>query len=103
MLYIREQENETGTHDNVETPENIVLDGWIAVPSELELKAKTLLPFISLTVVGGIISEVGGNAIAKSAYEALPKVAPQPTLEETQNDIINMLVDYEYRLTLLEV
>ena len=45
--------------------------------------------------------EVIAVAVADNYFDV--PTPPQPTTEETQNDIINMLVDYEYRLTLLEV
>ena len=60
--------------------------------------------FGTLIFADGIVTGFTPDETAWNAWKAAnPEPTPQPTTEEIQNDMINMLVDYEYRLTLLEV
>lgn len=70
--------------------------GWAVVPPALEAEAQTYLPFIDLTVEDGKIIGVARGVIP----EPEPEPAPEPTPQE---DADAMLVDHEYRLTLLEL
>lgn len=101
MLLIELKPNQNVTHNDHSTPDwATVPEGWGKVPQELESLAMDLLPFVVLTVKDGIITSISDNAEARAAWEALPKPTPEPTPEEDRDA---MLIDQEYRLTLLEL
>lgn len=50
-----------------------------------------------------LINDVVVEKTAQEIATEESTISIQPTTEEIQNNMINMLVDYEYRLTLLEV
>jgi hypothetical protein len=45
--------------------------GWAKVPEELEGKAKEFLPWITVTISDGEITEISENAEGKAAWEKL--------------------------------
>ena len=65
MLYIKEQANSNGTHDNFQSSENVQVDGYLNVPLELEELALTLLPFVIITVADGVITNIEDNPVAR--------------------------------------
>lgn len=94
MLEISALEN--GAHRNQMGKMVTVPDGWIAVPTELEEKAKCFLPFINLKIENGILIDVEQGIVPEPTWES----EPEPTAEE---DLTAMAVDHEYRLTLMEL
>ena len=58
MLIIKQEPFENGAHANQSGNISTIPEGWLAVPQELEAKAASYLPFILLTVEGGIITAV---------------------------------------------
>ena len=82
--------NQTGAHI-AEIP-----SGWAAVPAELEAEAMSYLPFIDLTVTDGQITGVAQGEIPTPE----PEPDPGPTAED---DLLEMAIDHEYRITLLEL
>ena len=69
------------------------LEGWIAVPEELEAEVWASGGWCDLTIQDGVLV-----AITPTERPAEPE--PEPTAQE---DAEAMLVDHEYRLTLLEL
>ena len=69
------------------------LEGWIAVPEELEAQVWASGGWCDLTIRDGALV-----AITPTQRPAEPE--PEPTAQE---DTEAMMVDHEYRLTLLEL
>ena len=69
------------------------LDGWIAVPPQLEQKAWDCGGYCRLVVRDGVLEEV-------KPIDRPPEGKEIPSI---QDDVDTMLVDHEYRLTLLEL
>ena len=80
-------------------------EGFAEIPAGFDLTTYySMQGFVTLTVVDDIVTGMAANQAAKDAndvaYPATPAANPEPTVEE-DNDA--MLVDHEYRLTLLEL
>ena len=69
------------------------LKGWLAVPEELEAEVWACGGWCDLTVEDGILVGI--------VPKERPPQPPQPPTEQEDNDA--MLVDHEYRITLLEL
>jgi hypothetical protein len=96
MLIVEMNALSNGAHRNQIGDFKTVPDGWVLVPSELEADAMQMLPFIDLIFEGGQLASVVQGEIPAPA----PSPDPAPTTEE---DLMAMGVDHEYRLTLLEL
>ena len=72
------------------------LPGYIEVPGHLEREVWACLGWCDLTIEGGKLTGITPGAIP----EPEPAPEPEPT---TQEDTDAMLVDHEYRLTLVEL
>jgi len=83
-LYIELQALENGAHRNQRGDGLPVPDGWLAVPPELEEKAWGYLPFIALTVEGGVITAV--------AQGETPEPEEEPTPEPSVTELMNALL-----------
>lgn len=93
MLEIAALEN--GAHNN-QTYHGELPDGWALIPEDMELEN---FPFGDVTAeeIGGVMTVTGWAAgIVPEAEEA--EVEPSE-----EDDTASMLVDHEYRLTLLEL
>lgn len=95
-MIIKLEPYENGAHANQSNTPKVIPDGWVAVPRHLEAEAMSYLPFIELTVEDGVLTAVAQGTIP----EPEPEPEPEPT---AQDDTDAMLVDHEYRLTLLEL
>ena len=87
-----------GAHRN-QTPSYLakVPDGWAVVPDSLTTEN---FPF------GEVVVEEVNGTLTVTAWTpgVMPEPEPEPEAEPTaQDDIDAMLVDHEYRLTLLEL
>lgn len=72
------------------------LEGYIEVPAYLESAVWNTLGWCDLTIEGGMLTGV--------TLGTIPEPEPAPELEPTaQEDNDAMLVDHEYRLTLMEL
>lgn len=102
MFIIKIAPEENGAHASQKTNVPIsVPGGWAVVPPELEQTAVSLLPWVILTVQGGVVASITDDTEAREAWQAEhPTTEPQPTAEEDRDA---MLVDLEYRMTLLEL
>ena len=108
MDIIKIEPRESGAHDNRHTPwEAAVPDGWAKIPEGVACPDS--YPFVRLTVevLDGVPTVTAMEAMDRPERE--PEKAP-PTVEEqlaalqtAQEDTDALLVDQEYRLTLLEL
>lgn len=86
---------ENGAHKNQIIESNVVPpNGWAVIPDNIELPST--FPFVNLTI------DENGNITGVTAG-----VVPEPEPEETEpseaEDAAALLIDHEYRLTLLEL
>lgn len=72
------------------------LPGYIEVPGHLEREVWACLGWCDLTIKGGKLTGITPHTIP----EPEPAPEPEPTAQE---DTDAMLVDHEYRLTLVEL
>ena len=103
MNIIQKQPNSSGAYPPIQS-----WSGDVPPDTHYEISAdmsEFYNGFIIPTIENGVVTSFVCNTALWNTWKASlpPEQPPQPTTEETQNDIINMLVDYEYRLTLLEV
>lgn len=97
MLMVEIKPLENGAHRNQMGSNDVAIpDGWAVVPENLEMEARSYLPFVDLTVMDGEIVSVSQGTIPEPG----PEPAPEPT---TEDDLMTMAVDHECRLTLLEL
>lgn len=96
MQMIKIAANENGSHNN-QTFHGAVPDGWAAIPDGMSLEN---FPF------GEVTAEEINGVMTVTAWEPGTVPAPDPEPERTpteQEDMASLLVDHEYRLTLLEL
>lgn len=85
-----------GAHRN-QAYNGIVIDGWAVVPDDMDTPN---YPFgvVEADLVNGVMTVTGWTP------GVLPEPEPEPQPEHTaQDDVDAMLVDHEYRLTLIEL
>jgi hypothetical protein len=76
----------------------------VALPDELLTDYIETKGFAYLTVEDDTVTEVAVNQSALDSYEAThPDPGPEPEEPTEEEDFSSMLVDHEYRLTLLEL
>lgn len=99
MYYIKAQPSESGNHGN---PVSNRAEGMVALPDNLISVYIETMGFAFLTIADEVVTAV---AINQEAYDAYQASIPEPTPPEpTEEDDMNaMLVDHEYRLTLIEL
>lgn len=84
---------DNGAHRNQTTSAPIeVPEGWAVIPDDMETPN---FPFGQVTVKKGVVT--------KWAPGEVPAPEPQPEITDPQADTDAMLVDHEYRLTMLEL
>lgn len=98
MLIIQTEALESGQHpiQSQSGRKTCWLPGYIEVPGHLEREVWACLGWCDLTIEGGKLTGITPGAIP----EPEPAPEPEPTAQE-DNDA--MLVDHEYRLTLMEL
>ena len=101
MLMINLTAESNGAHaSQMSSAPLIPPDGWAVLPPALEATALPLLPWVKLTIENGVVTAVEDDAEARAAWEAIPVPPPEPT---AQDDANALLIDHEYRLTLIEL
>ena len=87
---------ENGGHRNQTGTLNTVPEGWAVVPDDMVTEN---FPFgdVEVEMIGGVMT------VTKWTPGVVPKVEPTPYKPTAQDDIDALLVDHEYRLTLLEL
>ncbi len=97
MLIVERNPLDNGAHRNQTGNFRDIPEGWVSIPTELEQEAIRYLPFIHLTIhENGVVTAVSQGPIPP------PEPEPVPAYTE-QEDAADLLVDHEYRLTLLEL
>lgn len=87
-----------GAHNN-QTFYGTLLDGWALVPDGVELP--DTFPFVNIEVAN---DDEGRAVVVSMTAGVVPGPEPQPDPEPSEaDDTAAMLIDHEYRLTLLEL
>lgn len=109
MKLIRKEPNPSGAYPPIqETADTFVPAGTAVVPEELDDGVfYENNGFVTLTLDGDVVAAMTANTAARAAWLAslpasLPEPEPEPAATE-EEDRDAMLVDHEYRLTLLEL
>lgn len=85
---------DNGAHRNQSSSTTTIPDGWAVIPDSMIIP--DTFPFVDIIVEG--------NVVTKMTEGIVPEPQPEPDPEPTaQDDVDAMLIDHEYRLTLLEL
>lgn len=96
MLIIKIQPNDNGSHDNQNG--SVMLDGWAVIPPDVgTMETLENFPFGDITV-----EKIEGVPTVTS-WAPLPMPEPEPVEPTAEEDLSSLLIDQEYRLTLLEL
>ena len=83
-----------GAHRNQSGNMRKIPTGWAVIPDGMSIPAS--FPFVDIAVENGVVKSITGGKV--------PETEPEPQTEHTaQDDVDAMLVDHEYRLTLIEL
>lgn len=82
-----------GAHRNQTVDFNTIPDGWAIIPDNISIP--NTFPFVNI--------EVKGNTVVSMTSGIVPEITPTPRIPTIQDDIDSMLVDLDYRVTLLEL
>lgn len=85
---------ENGAHRNQNGGVSSAPDGWAVIPDSISIP--NTFPFVDIEVEDGVVTAM----TAGNVPEPEPEPDPEPT---AQDDTDAMLVDHEYRLTMLEL
>lgn len=99
MKYIRPTPNPSGAYP---APQSTPASGLVLIPEELAAQLLACNGFAALTIEDGQVTAVAPNTEAWEAWKASQPAQSDP-MPTAQNDTDAMLVDHEYRLTLLEL
>ena len=94
MRIIEIEELDNGAHRNQSSGISTVPDGWAVIPDGMAIPGT--FPFVDIEVEDRTVISMTAGIVP----EAEPAPTPQPTAQE---DTDAMMVDHEYRLTLLEL
>lgn len=96
MTIIQIQAQSNGAHANqtTMTPLLEIPEGWAVIPEDM--KIPSTFPFIDIEVDGQVVTSISSGVVP----EPEPMPDPEPTAEE---DLMNMAVDHELRLSMLEI
>ena len=94
MTIIEIEELSNGAHRNQNGDMRKIPTGWAVIPDGMSIPAS--FPFVDITVENGVVKSITGGKV--------PEAEPEPQPDHTaQDDVDAMLVDHEYRLTLIEL
>lgn len=83
---------ENGAHRNQAGSFSEIPEGWAVIPEDMALP--DTFPFVSFTVEKGVVTHMTAGTVPDAPV----------TVERTiQDEMDSILVDHEYRLTLLEL
>lgn len=85
---------DNGAHRNQSSNQMTVPDGWAIIPDNITVP--DTFPFVDIVVEDGVVVSMTAGTVP----EPEPEPEPEPMV---QDDVDAMLVDHEYRLTLLEL
>ena len=99
MLIISAEQTEQGQHlfESQSHREECWMEGYAAVPTELEEAVTGCMGYCDVTIENGVVTAVEPHP------ERIPVPEPTQTQPTAQDDTDALLVDHEYRLTLLEL
>lgn len=83
-----------GAHRNQVGSFPVIPTGWAVIPDSMAIP--DTFPFVTIVVQGSTVAAMAAGTVP----EPEPQPEPAPTEED---DTASMLVDHEYRLTLLEL
>ena len=87
-----------GAHNN-QTYHGFLPDGYAVIPDDMEIPAT--FPFVNITVENDVVTSMVANQEAyDTAIAETQSVEKEPS---AQDDIDAMLIDQEYRITMLEL
>lgn len=87
---------DNGAHRNQNASLSKVPEGWAVIPDDMEIPST--FPFVDIEVEDGVV--VSMTAVLVPEEPAKEETEYEPTVED---DVDAMLIDHEYRLTLLEL
>ena len=90
IIEIVAQEN--GAHRNQTGSFSIIPDGWAVIPANVAIP--DTFPFVDIEVKGKVVASMVARAVPEVKEEYIPTA---------RDDADAMLVDHEYRITLLEL
>ncbi len=94
MFIIKIEAQENGAHANQDGPVGSVPDGWALVPDGMAIP--DTFPFVDIIVENGVVTGMTAGTV--------PETEPfTPFGAAEQDDRDALLIDHEYRLTLLEL
>ena len=94
MTIIEIESLSNGAHRNQSGNMRKIPTGWAVIPDGMSIPAS--FPFVDITVENGVVKSINGAEV--------PETEPEPKPEHTaQDDVDAMIVDHEYRLTLIEL
>ena len=100
-MYINSTPTQNGNYGN---PVNRAFENSVHLPDEMLESYLDAMGFVSITVTDGEVTALQLNEAAYNAYIADHPITPPAPVEPTEEDDVNaMLIDHEYRLTLLEL
>lgn len=85
---------DNGAHRNQSCNLRDVPDGWAVIPESMDIP--DTFPFVNITVEGQTVTSMTAGGVP----DPEPAPDPEPTAQE---DTDAMLVEHEYRLTMLEL
>lgn len=99
MTIIEIQALDNGAHRNQTGSFTTIPEGWAVIPDNMAIPA--IFPFVDITARDGEVTSMTAN---QEAYDAAQAAASEAEAEPSEeDDTAAMLVDHEYRLTLLEL
>ena len=81
-----------GAHRNQSGKFSVIPDGWALIPATVPIP--DTVPFVGIEVKGKVVTSMTAGVVPETTEEYIPTA---------QDDIDAMLVDHEYRLTMLEL
>lgn len=97
-MIIKIEQNSNGSYNNQNTVIKNIPDGWAVVPDDIVIP--DTFPFVNIKTqeINGVMTVTEMTAGVVPAPEPTPE--PEPTATD---DLEQMAIDHEYRLTLLEL
>lgn len=100
MYFIRPTKNTAGAYPQ---PQSVKAPGLVELPAEHLPRYIEYSGFVELEISEGVVTSLTPNIAEYEAWKAQEEVSASVEIEDTQADTAAMLVDHEYRLTLLEL
>lgn len=100
-MYIKTKPNQSGAYP---APQSRPAYGCVELPERFLADFINCNGFVTLTIKDGAVTALEPNTSARDAWQAEhPNPPEQPPAPTAQDDTDEMLVDLEFRVTLLEL